>query len=217
METNDVRKIIDVYYQRFKRYGVSPRTLGWDKNRAKLRFEILCSQWDLNDSSILDFGCGFGDFYKFLNEKNYKNFTYYGIDINPCFIETARTLHPEVSFQACNILENTIQKKFDYIFASGAFNDKISNNVSFIKNILEKMDEYSAKGIGANFLSNKAEYRYQHAFYADPAFILDLCYQYSNNVVLRNDYMPFEFTVFINKISQYHPEQAVYEEFMKYL
>lgn len=217
MVESDFTKIVKIYQQRFEKYGVSPKTLGWDKNTAKLRFEILASQWDLSHASILDFGCGFGDFYGFLRDKEFEGLEYHGLDINPCFIEIARGRYPDISFQVCNILEEGIGRRFDYIFASGVFNDRMNDNISFITKILEKFNEYSVKGFGTNFLSDKVEYRHQHTFHSDPAFILSLSYSYSNNIVLRNDYMPFEFTIFVNKVAKYNHERAVYEEFMQYL
>lgn len=217
MIDNDMTNIVERYQQRFAKFGVSPKTLGWDKNRAKLRFEILAAQWNLNYASILDFGCGFGDFYSFLRNKEVEGLEYYGIDINPSFIKVAQTQFPEGSFQTRNILETEIRRKFDYIFASGVFNDKMNDNKAFIEKVFEKFNEYARKGFAVNFLSDKVEYRYDHAFYTDPAFALNLGYRYSNNIVLRNDYMPFEFTIFVNKATKYYPAQAVYEEFLQYL
>ena len=217
MVEKDINRIIQIYSDRLIEHGVSPKALGWDKNRAKLRFEILSSQWDLNNASIMDFGCGFGDFYDFLGRKNFAGFNYFGIDINPRFIEVAKNLHPEASFRVFNILKESLESKYDYIFASGVFNDKLNDNLAFIESVLQKFDEYSAKGFAANFLSDKVQYRHRHTFHAAPAYVLNLCYKFSNNVILRNDYMPFEFTIFVNKDSEYDPELAAYKAFIKYI
>ena len=39
-----------------------------------------------NNAKIADLGCGFGDFYKFLKNRNY-NYIYRGYDINPEMID----------------------------------------------------------------------------------------------------------------------------------
>jgi hypothetical protein len=44
--------------------------------------------------------------------------------------------------------------------------------------------------------------------------VLALGYRFSNRVVLRNDYMPFEFTIFVDKRSAFDPARAVYPEFL---
>jgi SAM-dependent methyltransferase len=217
MGEKDINQIIRIYSDRLSKHGVSPKALGWDKKRTNLRFEILSSQWNLSDLSILDFGCGFGDFYNFLVQKNITGFNYLGIDINPRFLEIAKSLYPNASFRVFNILKEPLECKYDYIFASGVFNDKLNDNLVFIESVLQKFDEYSEKGFAANFLSDRVQYRHRHTFHADPSYILNLCYKYSNNIILRNDYMPFEFTIFVNKDSKYDSELVVYNEFIKYM
>lgn len=217
MPEEDINRTIQIYSELLNKHGVSPKTLGWEKERANLRFEILSSQWDLNNKSILDFGCGFGDFYDFLHRKNITNFNYLGIDINPRLVEIAKRLYPAASFQVCNIFNETLESKYDYIFASGVFNDKLNDNFAFIESVFKKFDDYSTKGFAANFLSDRVQYRHRHTFHADPSYVLNLCYKYSNNIILRNDYMPFEFTIFVNKDSKYAPDLAVYNEFVKYV
>jgi len=217
MHQQDLDQIIKIYSERLSKHGVSPKTLGWDKKRANLRFEILSSQWDLSNKSILDFGCGFGDFYDFLHRKNITDFNYLGIDINPRLVEVAKRLYPAATFMVCNIFTETLKSKYDYIFASGVFNDKLSDNLTFIEGAFNKFNDFAIKGFAANFLSDRVEYRHPHTFHADPSYILSLVYQYSNNIILRNDYMPFEFTVFVNKDSKYDDELVVYHEFLKYI
>ena len=39
-----------------------------------------------NNAKIADLGCGFGDFYEFLKQRNY-NYIYKGYDINPEMID----------------------------------------------------------------------------------------------------------------------------------
>lgn len=217
MPEEDTNRIIRIYTDLLNKHGVSPKALGWNKKRANLRFEIFTSQWNLDDLSILDFGCGFGDFYHFLTQKNIRDFKYLGIDLNPRFIEIAKSKYPNASFKVLNIFKESLKSKYDYIFASGVFNDKLHDNQLFIKNVLDKFNKYSLKGFAANFLSNKVQYRRSHTFHADPSKILNLCYNYSNNIILRNDYMPFEFSIFVNKVNKYNSKIAVYDNFKKYL
>jgi hypothetical protein len=68
-----------------------------------------------------------------------------------------------------------------------------------------------------NFLSNKVDYTSDGMYYSDPTWIMDLAYRYSNNIVLRNDYMPFEFTVFVNKFSTIDEKYTIYQEYRNYL
>src|SRR5580698_2884517 len=94
MNDRDKDNIINRYNERLNRYGYSSETLGWGKkDRRKLRFHILSSQWNFDGCSVLDFGCGFGDFYAFAIESGLK-IDYTGVDINPDLINEARKVFP---------------------------------------------------------------------------------------------------------------------------
>ena len=68
MSTN--KHLINLYNSHYKTYGATPEGLGWGiKDRTALRYQILASRWNLDGTSILDVGCGFGDFYGFLIKK----------------------------------------------------------------------------------------------------------------------------------------------------
>ena len=217
MATNDFAPIISLYKGRMRKYGIGQKALGWLKSRASLRFEILCSLWNLNHASILDVGCGFGDFYGFLRKKGAEGFTYLGVDINPALIDVAASRYPDAGFQVGNIAEAHLSEGFDYGFASGLFNDKLDDNAAFVRQGLDMLHARCRKGFAANFLSDRVDYFPEHTFHSSPAVILDICYGYSNNIVLRNDYMPYEFTVFVNKVSEVDPRKLVYSEFLRYL
>lgn len=215
---DEVNKIINLYNDHYRKNGMSQKSLGWgEKNRSRLRFEILTSAWNLNNQSILDVGCGFGDLFLFLQQKKIKYSDYLGIDLNKKFITNSCRLHPEGNFKQMNLYKDMSLGKFNYVFASGIFNDKLKNNLKYIKNTLEKINECATHGFAVNFLSDKVQYRIDHVYHSNPGKILEICYKYSNNIILRNDYMPFEFTVFINKTAKYDAHLAVYHQFLKYL
>ena len=58
-------KMIKTYKNQFKEHGNNPASLGCPKGRQELRFKAL-SKFLKKDSSLLDFGCGFGDLLLFL-------------------------------------------------------------------------------------------------------------------------------------------------------
>ena len=82
--------IISRYSDRLKKFGVSPKTLGWDsKKNQNLRFERLINSIDLTNLSILDVGCGFADFLSLILKKEIK-IKYTGIDINLDLIKNVK-------------------------------------------------------------------------------------------------------------------------------
>lgn len=200
------------YNERLEKYGVSQKALGWLKERSAIRFKALIDHWgDITKSKVLDFGCGFGDLYGYILESG-QEVNYIGIDINDKLLSHARELYPSGSFIEGNLLEDSIPEgKVDYSFVSGVFNHQLDDNMTFVKNVLLKLSGITERGIGMNFLSDKVDFKSDHNFHASPSEILDICYSVSNNVVLKNDYMPFEFTVLINKGDGIVKDLNIYE------
>lgn len=89
MKRENKQKIIEIYNETLEIYGYDQRALREFKGRQPLRYEVLSEIGDLNNCSILDVGCGFGDIYAFLIKKGL-NIKYTGYDINPNFIIIAK-------------------------------------------------------------------------------------------------------------------------------
>lgn len=220
MNDNDKRRALARYDDRLSRYGDSPLTLGWGvKGRANLRFEILLSQWDFRGSSVIDFGCGFGDLLGYAETRKIDFLDYLGIDINGNLLKIAKQKYPGGRFIETNILDEKIELNSDYLLSSGVFNHKVEDNYQFVNDAFIHFDRFAKKGFAVNFISNRidAPEPDDEIFYFAPERILEISYKYSNNIVMRNDYMPFEFTVFINKQSNVNKEFTVYEEFVPFV
>jgi SAM-dependent methyltransferase len=215
MNEKDKKEALIRYNTRYNEYGYSEKTLGWTKNKAAIRFNHLISEWkpELVSSKIADFGCGFGDFYDFLAHSlgNY-SFDYTGIDINPILIEEGRKHFNKAAFWVGDICTDKINKEFDFVFSSGVFNHKLSgeNEYDFIWDNLQALNALTRKGIALNFLSDNAQFKHTHCFYASPMKILEMAYKMSNNVILKNDCMPYEFSVFIRKDKTIDQEKFIY-------
>ena len=219
MKKNEILETIERYNKRLEKYGISEQALGWgEKGRAKLRYNILLSQWNFDGTSVLDAGCGFGDLFDYMQQQGFRNFNYQGLDINNAFIEIAKKKHPApATFMVKNFLDEELKMPVDFVLSSGIFNFKLDDNMDFINASFGKFNSLSKRGFAANFLSDKGTFKSEEMYYADPSEILDLAYQYSNNIVVRNDYMPFEFTVFVNKFSEVDGKITVYKEYAKYV
>lgn len=214
LDARDKRAALRRYRRRLQQFGVGEKALGWGpKGRSSLRNEILLSRWDLKHCSILDFGCGFGSLLPHLKARGVKEKNYLGIDINPDLIARARRLHPKARFEVVDILREGKDLSADYVLSSGVFNHKLRDNDAFIAACFKRFDRIARRGFAVNFLSSRVEYRKRYTHHSDPARILNLAYRFSNNVVLRNDYMPYEFTVFVDKAAAVDKKLAVYEDY----
>ncbi len=150
-------------------------------------------------------------------KKTEDNFSYLGIDIVPVLIEKARELYPgeDIEFKCEDFLSSTFQKRFDYIIASGIFNFKLTSgeNYSYISEIVNKAFDLSADGLAFDFLSDKVDFKHDHTFHSSPGEILDIAYKYSRNIILRNDYMPFEFSLFVFKDDSFDTSDTLFKRF----
>jgi SAM-dependent methyltransferase len=208
---SDIYKTIKKYNELLEKHGDSPKALGWTKDKEFLRFQILCSQFDLEGASILDFGCGLGYFYAYL-KKIYKNFTYVGIDINEQLLTLARKKFPEATFVCNDLFTTSLEFAPDYIFSSGVHNIRMEDNIGFNEKSFKVFSDLAIKGFAVNFLSDKVDFPTEGSFHNSPEKTLALAYKYSRRVILRNDYAPFEFTIFVNK-NQRFTIDTVFEDF----
>ena len=71
-------------------------------------------------ASVIDLGCGFGDFFSFLRENGHLG-RFTGYDIVPAMIEQARKLHGEASDRQWRVGAEPTEFA-DYAIASGIFN-----------------------------------------------------------------------------------------------
>tara|TARA_B110001452_G_scaffold112645_1_gene93498 strand:+ start:281 stop:949 length:669 start_codon:yes stop_codon:yes gene_type:complete len=211
---------LNKYYEKlYKKYGYSPKSLGWEKGKQFLRFHQLTCDFELKNASILDVGCGFGDFIKYLNLNKIKNFKYVGVDIIEDFINEAKKLYPndDIKFYKSNFIDLELSEKFDYGIASGTFNLAIEgvNGYDNVKNNLIKMFNHCSKAVSLDFLTSRVDYTHSHNFNSDPIKILEIAYGLSKSIVLKNNYFPFEFSITIYKDDSFQKETTIYTEIEK--
>jgi len=217
MTTEDKEIVIDRYSKRFQEFGHSPKTLGWDKGKQDLRYHILFEEFNIENKSILDIGYGFGDANKLLKSKN-QNYTYLGIDIVEDLIEEAKKTYSRdenINFILDDFLKVTLEKEYDIVVASGVFNFKLKNqdNYQFIESFMKKAYLLADEGVAFDFLSNKVDYEYEHTFHSSPSKIIEMAYSLSNNIIFKNDYMPFEFAVFIFKDNSFSKKDTIFTRY----
>src|SRR5579872_7472936 len=106
------------YSERARCHGDSPLTLGWTKGRHFLRYHMLLSQWQFDGDSLLDFGCGFGDLYDYIQRRGW-NLSYRGYDINPDLIAIGKKKYPRIQLSTEDIFETGSKKSFDFAVSSG--------------------------------------------------------------------------------------------------
>lgn len=185
---------------RLTKYGEDVRAVGWSSVESQeTRARVISEIGDLSNKSILDVGCGFGDLYTFLKRLGIYPGKYVGIDINPKIIEVAKRRLPKVKFEVGDVMDSLLQDKFDFVVASGIFGLKTPNWQYVVEKQLSKMYDLCEIGVVVNFLSYYTTgKKFADSHYANPADILEFVFRnLSNRVVLRHDYRPNDFTVYV--------------------
>lgn len=202
MQDNQYQKNIEFYSSLLDKYGVDPKSLNWGTEQSQeIRFKILAEISTLKDQHVLDVGCGLGDFYSWL-VNNKKDALYHGIDVTPKMIEVASARFTDAKFDVGTIDNSDETRLYDFVFASGIFYLVENEPFSFMKRTISKMFSLCKKGIAFNSLSSWAEKKTNAEFYASPAETIDFCRSLSPFVVLRHDYHPADFTVYVYKEKQ---------------
>lgn len=196
MDKQTYDSILSHYSKLYQKYGLHPSSLGWLKGKQEIRFKVATDIGDLQNSTILDVGCGFGDFATFL-KKHKQKVRYTGVDVNGKFIEIASKINQDCAFHARDIEKKKFKKRFDWVFAIGLTNQ--SGSFRYIENLMKEMSRIARKGVAMDFLTTYVDYKKSGNFHASPERVFKISKKFSKRVVLRHDYLPFEFCVYIYK------------------
>lgn len=201
------------YTNRFKSYNYDVRTLGWGSvDQQYYRFvQTISSGFDFTNKSILDIGCGFGDYYNFLQEERINVGSYEGWDINQDLIGEAKRRYEQESnvvFRVNNIFETKREVISDIGVMLGVLNFNLKDSYDnykyskiVIKNALELVNDL----LIVDFLSTNLDKSYpkeDFVFYHRPDEMLNYAFSLSQNIVLKHNYAPIpqkEFMLFIFK------------------
>lgn len=207
MKDRDRTKVAHFFNENLRRYGYDPRSLGWIPGTQEARFRALTAIGDLEGCSVLDVGCGFGDLYGYLC-RNGIDVDYTGIDLCPDFIDIARKRHPEANFIVADFEEAIISDRFDWAFESGVFNYRVSDHETWVWNMVRKMYRVATRGIAFDFLNRRGRILSAGLYCPDPADIYAMCCRLSPRVVIRCDYKPAEFCVYLYRDTEEGPRNA---------
>jgi SAM-dependent methyltransferase len=213
----DKANVINRYTHNYSLYGHSQKAVGWgEKGRQELRFSILSSLWNFKNASVLDIGAGFGDFYNFIGKDNLKE--YHGFDIVPVLVEKGNELYgsnKNFKLSLGNFMEMPLEKKYDIVVISGLFNFKLTSgdNYYFINDVLTKALSHCNIGVAANFITDRVDHHDEVIFNSSPEKIVEIALKHTKNFILRNDYMPFEFSIFLNKDDSFSASDAIFNSY----
>ena len=195
------------YGRRFAEMGVSPRTLGWGSKEDQLtRFQVMTEQIDFAGSTLMDIGCGFADFWKYLAAMERLPDHYIGVDLMEQFIAHNQETYPEAQFICCDFMRQPEQlPEVDYVISNGTMNFKLSDNLSYNRKFLQTAFIKATKGLVVDFLSTIYTPDYppeDTVYHHSPKDVLDLAFELTPNVRLIHNYAPIpqkEFMIILER------------------
>ena len=203
-ESAILSEVAAYYALKLEAHGPTPQGVDWngaDSHEARHRQFLRLLDGNLK-ASIIDVGCGFGDFLRFLRTAGFQG-RFVGYDIAPSMIEKARELYGESDGRQWRVGAEPAEVA-DFAIASGIFNvkgdvpDKIWTG--YVHQTIDILARAGRLGFAFNVLSMSSDpdRRRQNLYYSDPAQMLAHCLsRYGRSVALMQDYGLYEFTVVV--------------------
>jgi ubiquinone/menaquinone biosynthesis C-methylase UbiE len=199
MEKDHIVK--DFYKKLVEKHGYSIKSLDYrSETGQKTRFDVITQIGISNDDSLLDVGCGFGDYFNYLKQKGIKNIKYNGIDLSDEIVDVANEKNPLINVVQGNVLDLPDDKKFDYVISLGFNAVKTGENWETLTAVLDKMWKLCKKGIAYNAVSTFAEEQDKAIYFVSPIKVIDhIMSNLTYKIVFKHDYMPHDFTIYAYK------------------
>lgn len=191
-------QLLSFYNFHLKKFGDRPEALRWTpKGQLKRYYTFLDIAPNLNNATVLDYGCGTGDLYRFFKRRGL-DVRYTGVDINENFINLAKKKFPECSFKVMNIDDEELEGFYDYIFICGVFNLRVPGVDDDLRNALVALFKHCNKALALNALSSHTPVKDPELHFTSPEAMVKFSLEnLSPSVVLRHDRVQNDFTLFI--------------------
>jgi SAM-dependent methyltransferase len=189
------------YAEKVARHGYDYRGLGFrTRSSQEKRFEALLSLGDFHGRTVLDVGCGFGDFLVYLRDNGIEA-RYIGLDICEPMVKRCleRFEGSDATFHVGDVLQWEPTEAPDYVVASGIFGLDSRDARARIRPTLRRMFAWARDGMAANFLSQRSLEPAENRVYVDPAEALEMALALTPGVRLDHSYLPNDFTLYLDK------------------
>lgn len=202
MSRVDLAPTIAYYRGKLAEHGPGAEGMDWkDFDTQRLRFEVIARYIDWSAKpSILDVGCGSGEFLAFC-KAHQRDVEYLGLDVCPEMVAASVD-----RFGADSALVGTVegldsdQRSFDYVIASGTFNAKLDEDETtwrqYFHNNVVAMYGLCRRATIVNTMTCFVDYRYDRLYYASPDEMSALAVsRMSRDFVIDHSYPLYEMTL----------------------
>jgi len=197
LDPDDVSLVVQRYQRRIAERGATFASLSsGSEEKQEMRHSVHASALRGRRPSILEVGCGLGDFYRYLVERNW-DCSYQGYDIVPQYISECQRVYPQAKFQVRNIFADGIDGSYDTIVMSQVLNNRYqkSDNLQVMQRALQLAFQHTRVSVSIDMLSTYVDFRNPDLFYYAPEEIFRMARAIAPRVLIRHDYRAFEFCV----------------------
>lgn len=198
---------IAAYYSaKLATHGPTPQGVDWSGSAShELRHRQFLRLLDGDtEASVLDLGCGFGDFLRFLRAHGHRG-RFLGYDVAPDMIAAAARLQGEGADRQWRVGAIPAETA-DFAVASGIFNVRgdvpLETWARYVHDTIDVLARAGRRGFAFNVLSLSSDpvRRAAPLYYAEPGVTLSHCLRrYGRSVALLQDYGLYEFTVIVRR------------------
>jgi len=199
MKKEQRKRIVDRHRDSLKRHGYHPNALYWSSREIQeIRFRVLADIGIAAEDSVLDVGCGFGDFKGWFESQGGK-LDYTGIDLSPDLLGEGEKRHPGGLFIEGDLFDMEFaQKSFDWVILSGALNEQLHDDAAYARRVIERMYALCRKGVAFNLLD--ARHLRAHDLQShQPEEMLNWCRTICPDCTLRDEYLQNDFTIWMRR------------------
>lgn len=191
MDPYGKRELLSFFDRQLRDHGDTPQAVRWTPEGQRRRYEAFRGIiGQLEGTSLLDFGCGKGDFYGFLRDQGVVG-SYCGIDVNAGLVALARRKYPEAEFLTLDVEETPGKRRFDVVVACGVFNLRIGGIAESLRATVKILYGLCQESLHVNFLTARTPRQDVELFYIDPAEVLRFALEeLSPRVTLRHGLVP---------------------------
>ena len=158
-----------------------PQVVGYhSEDEQHILYDFILSNFDPTTESVLDLGCGRGDFLRYVEETYQTDLKYHGIDMNKQLIDVAKELSPTNTFTSTNWFSLDGNYAADWVLNINSTTilyepeGEDFDQTQALRNTVNKMMELADVGIVISLLSTVAIDAYDESFLTfDPIETLD--------------------------------------------
>jgi SAM-dependent methyltransferase len=200
MSLKDTATVLAYHQDRIARFGVdTTEALGWKCLQSQQqRFSALAGLGDFSGRSVLDIGCGHGDFYPFIAHEH-PSVEYIGLDNDRSFLEVAVTRFGSVrnTFFLAGEFATVKLPRADFVICCGALNYR-SSDAGYLENMIGRFFAVCNLGLGLNLLSH-VDFEAGILTPYDPETVAEFCLELTPNVELVAGPEQDHFTLFLRR------------------